>query len=90
MPKVNFTHALKRFHPKLEPFSAPCESVRDLIEILESKYPGLKNYLVDEQGQLRKHVNIFVEQKLIKDRIKLQDPLHPDDEVYIMQALSGG
>lgn len=90
MATVNFTHALKRFYPKLEPFSVSCETVGELIEIMDGKYPGLKNYIVDEQGQLRKHVNIFVRQKLIKDRIHLKDTIDPDDEVYIMQALSGG
>ncbi|MCB0685041.1 MAG: MoaD/ThiS family protein [Saprospiraceae bacterium] len=90
MANVNFTHALKRFYPKLEPFSTTCENVSELIALLDDKYPGLRNYIVDEQGQLRKHVNIFIQQKLIKDRINLQDPIQPDDEIYIMQALSGG
>jgi molybdopterin converting factor small subunit len=67
-----------------------CNKVSELIELLDSQHPGLKNYIVNEQGQLRKHVNIFVQQKLISDRVGLQDILHPDDEVYIMQALSGG
>ena len=70
--------------------SIKCDRVCDLIDALENKHPGLKNYLVDDRGQLRKHVNIFVEEKLVKDRITLKDPLAPDDEVYIMQALSGG
>lgn len=90
MARVNFTHALKRFYPKLEPFSVSCDRVCDLMDVLEGKYPGLKNYIVDEQGRLRKHVNIFIQQKLIKDRINLQDSIKADDEIYIMQALSGG
>ena len=90
MAKINFTRALKRFYPDLSPMNIDCDKVCDLIDILETKYPGLKNYLVDDRGQLRKHVNIFVQEKLIKDRITLQDALKVDDEVYIMQALSGG
>jgi molybdopterin converting factor small subunit len=90
MVRVNFTQALKRFYPELEPFAVECSSVRDLIQVMDDKYPGIKKYIVDEQGQLRKHVNIFVQQKLINDRIKLQDQLVANDEVYIMQALSGG
>lgn len=90
MAKVNFTQALKRFYPQLEPMKVDCNRVSELIELLDSRHPGLKNYIVNEQGHLRKHVNIFVQQKLISDRVGLQDELHPDDEVYIMQALSGG
>ncbi|HAA14440.1 MAG TPA: molybdenum cofactor biosynthesis protein MoaD, partial [Cytophagales bacterium] len=44
----------------------------------------------DDQGQLRKHVNVFVGNTLIADRIGLSDALTAQDEVYIMQALSGG
>lgn len=90
MAKVNFTQALKRFYPDLGPMLVDCRNVSELIDMLDRKHPGLKNYIVNEQGQLRKHVNIFVSQKLISDRDRLQDTLRPDDEVYIMQALSGG
>ncbi|NND31442.1 MAG: molybdenum cofactor biosynthesis protein MoaD [Saprospiraceae bacterium] len=90
MAKINFTRALKRFYPDLGPMDIQCDRVSDLIEILEEKYPGLKNYLVDDHGHLRKHVNIFVQERLIKDRATLLDPIDVDDEVYIMQALSGG
>ena len=90
MIKVNFTRALQRFHPDLGPLAVDCSNVRDLINLLESSYPGLKHYLVDDRGSLRKHVNIFVQEKLVKDRTALTDTLRPGDEVYIMQALSGG
>jgi molybdopterin converting factor small subunit len=90
MIKVNFTRALKRFYPDLVSLTVDCTSISELIEILDNRYPGLKNYLVDDRGQLRKHVNIFVQEKLVKDRIALTDTLEHGDEVYIMQALSGG
>ena len=90
MVKVNFTRALKRFYPDLGPLEVECACIHDMIDILENKYPGLKSYLVDDRGQLRKHVNIFVQEKLVKDRVALTDKLEPGDEIYIMQALSGG
>ena len=90
MPRVNFTYALKRFYPDLEPFEIQADTVSEVVNGLESLYPGLKDYLVDEQGRLRKHVNIFIGDKLIKDKIKLSDTLSENDEVFIMQALSGG
>ena len=90
MPRVNFTYALKRFYPELAPFEIQAATVSEVVNGLESLYPGLKDYLVDEQGRLRKHVNIFIGDKLIKDKIKLSDTLSENDEVFIMQALSGG
>jgi molybdopterin converting factor small subunit len=65
-------------------------SIPELIDCAEIKYPGLKNYILDEQGQLRKHVQIFIGEDFIKDRKGLTDKIEENDEVYIMQALSGG
>ena len=90
MPKVNFTSALRRFYPDLQPYQVQAQTVAEVVDDLNQRYPGLADYLVDEQGRLRQHVNIFIGEKLIKDKIKLQDKLSDQDEVYIMQALSGG
>ncbi len=90
MPIVKFTANLKRFYPELGTQSSECLSLPDLLDELENQFPRIKSYIVDEQGQLRKHVNIFVGGELIKDRKNLSDPVGEKDEVYIMQALSGG
>jgi len=66
------------------------ETVADLVTALNRHYPGIADYLIDEQGALRKHVNIFVGETLVHDRRALSDTLDADDEVYVMQALSGG
>ena len=90
MPKVSFTRALKRFYPDLESQQVEASNIADILDLLNQNYPGLKDYLVDEQGHLRKHVNIFIGDKLIRDKVNLKDPVRAGDEVYIMQALSGG
>jgi hypothetical protein len=46
--------------------------------------------VLDEQGTLRKHMAVFINGESIHDRIHLSDPVPPDGEVYVMQALSGG
>jgi molybdopterin synthase sulfur carrier subunit len=90
MPKVKFTSALKRFFPSLEEIDVEAGSVRDLLVELEQKHPGLSSYLIDESGQLRQHVNVFVKDELIHDREKLSDTVQKNDVVLIFQALSGG
>jgi molybdopterin converting factor small subunit len=90
MPTVNFTYALKRFYPDLASMEVQAQNVADVLHSLNQRYPGIKDYLVDEQGRLRQHVNIFIGDKLIKDKLKLTDPVAEGDEVFIMQALSGG
>ena len=90
MATVNFTQALKRFYPELNTVEIEATDVNDAIKSIDTKFPGIENYLIDDQRVLRKHVNIFVDGALIKDREQLTDALTSDSEVYIMQALSGG
>jgi sulfur-carrier protein len=90
MPNVRFTTALKRFFPDLKPEMVEATTVADLLTRLEERYPGLKDYLVDERGSLRQHVNVYVGDQLIEDREALSDPLEANDEVLVFQALSGG
>jgi len=90
MAKVSFTSALKRFYPDLQPLELSVQTVAEVIPALEQRYPGLTDYLVDEQGQLRKHVNIFIGEQLVEDTIRLTDAVQENDEILIFQALSGG
>jgi len=90
MARVSFTSALKRFFPDISSADIPAQTVAELLEQLENQHPGLKDYLVDEHGVLRKHVNIYIGESLIHDRQTLQDQVNNKDEVLFFQALSGG
>ncbi|WP_020532095.1 MoaD/ThiS family protein [Flexithrix dorotheae] len=90
MAVIQFTTNLKRFYPDLNAIEIDAKTVAELIQKVDLKFPGLKDYVVDEQGKLRKHVNIFIGNNMIKDRETLLDTITEKDEIYIMQALSGG
>ena len=90
MPTVKFTYALKRFFPQLKDTTAKGATLADILAEIDVAYPGIRSYVLDDQGQLRKHVNIFIDRNLVKDRTLLSDPFGEHSEIYIMQALSGG
>ena len=90
MPTVKFTYALKRFFPDLKEIPVQSDNLPSLLKNIDQQYPGIQNYIVDERGSLRKHVNIFIDGELIRDREQLSDALSENSEIYIMQALSGG
>ena len=90
MAVVKFTSALKRFFPDLSTTEIEGQTILEVIQQLESTYPGLVNYLMDEQSLLRKHVNVFINGKMLQDRDHLNIPVNPDTELYFIQALSGG
>ena len=60
------------------------------IEGLDSSYPGLKERLLDELGDLRRFVNIYVNGEDIRFQQGMQTPLKPGDEVSIVPAVAGG
>lgn len=90
MPVVKFTENLRRFYPELKTITIEGNSLPELLDDIDRLYPRIKDYIVDEQGGLRKHVNIFIGNELIVDRLNLTDSIKDSDEIYIMQALSGG
>ncbi|RMF72166.1 MAG: MoaD/ThiS family protein, partial [Planctomycetota bacterium] len=65
-------------------------TVRDALEAVFQQNRSARGYVLDDQGAARKHIAIFVGGRPIRDRETLSDPLEDGDEVYVMQALSGG
>jgi len=59
----------------------------EMFTDLDRRYPGLRFRVVDEQGQLRPNMRLFVNGAGVRD---LRHPLRPDDFVAVVLALSGG
>lgn len=90
MATVKFTYALQRFFPDLSETAVASSSLPEVMQAIEKAYPGITSYILDERGELRQHVNIFIDGNQITDRKTLSDSFQEDSEIYIMQALSGG
>ena len=58
-----------------------------LLADLDQRYPGIRFRMLDEQSRLRRHIRIFVNGA---QTFALDHPLAEQDEVFIVQALSGG
>lgn len=69
---------------------AKAGSVLDLIADLESQYPGLRDRIVDESGEIRRFVNVYVNEEDIRFLDGDRTPLKDGDEVSIVPALAGG
>jgi molybdopterin synthase sulfur carrier subunit len=65
-------------------------TVREALDEVFAAYPLLQRYLLDDQGQLRQHVNVFVNEDLARDRRGLSDPIAEGDRIHVLQAVSGG
>ena len=89
MATVRFTSHLARHRPT-PVLEAEGGSVAEVLEAALSTDPLLRGYVLDEQGRLRRHVNVYLDGTLIADRLRLSDRVGPAAEIYVLQALSGG
>jgi len=69
---------------------AQASSIANMIETLNNAHPGLKDRLCDESGELRRFVNIYVNEEDIRFLKGKETALHDGDEVSIVPAIAGG
>lgn len=86
------TRHLYRFFPQLEnrTITVPAGSVAEILNAVNEIAPGFTDYVLDEHGALRRHVNLCVNDAMVIDRKTLSDRVQNDGSVFIFQALSGG
>ena len=89
MAMVHFTSNLRR-HVQCPSAEAMGSTVAEVLAQVFKGNDVLANYVLDEQGALRKHMTILVDGRRIADRVKLSDAVSPTSEIYVLQALSGG
>src|SRR5215831_10634224 len=89
MAKVVFTPNIQR-HVALPEAEASGRTVRDVLDAVFTDNPQARGYVLDDQSGLRKHMTIFVDGRMIRDRARLSDAVSESSTVYIFQALSGG
>ncbi len=89
MPRIAFTSHLAR-HVECPEDTVAGTTVLEALEAYFVRHPRVREYVLDEQGALRRHVVIFIDGEQARDRKSLSDPLDGDAEIDVMQALSGG
>ena len=93
MPKVVLASALARWLPGAQGASGEVSldvSGATVLDDLFARHAALRGYVLDEHGAVRHHVAVFVDGQAIVDKRRLDQPVAPGGEVYVMQALSGG
>lgn len=89
MPRVRFTPHLQR-HVDSPPREVRGATVGEVLDAVFADNPRLRGYLLDDQGRLREHLSVFIDDEAVTDREGLSDPVPEEAEVFVLQALSGG
>jgi len=89
MPLVVFTENIQR-HVPCPPSQVAGSTVREVLDAVFATNQRARGYVLDEHGAVRKHMTIFINGVMIRDRTTLSEAVPADGEVYVMQALSGG
>jgi molybdopterin converting factor small subunit len=71
-------------------FSVPAATVGEMIKNIVELYPSVRFHLVDSEGVLRKHFNIFINGTHIRDLDGMETELKEEDKVILMASAAGG
>ena len=87
---VNVTSVIEKLVGGQRSFESVGDSVKSLIENINEAYPGFSDQILEEDGELRRFVNIYLNDEDIRYLDGLNTELKDDDTVSILPALAGG
>ena len=90
MPSVLIPTPLRKLTNELEEVSAAGANIGELLDNLDLAFPGLKDRVCDEAGNVRRFVNIFVNGEDIRFLEEKATPVKDTDEISIVPAIAGG
>jgi molybdopterin synthase sulfur carrier subunit len=87
---VRIPTPLRKLTNNQEVVEAQGATIREVINSLERNYPGLKERICDEQDNIRRFVNVFLNDEDIRFLNESETPVKLGDEVSIVPAIAGG
>lgn len=90
MPKVRIPTPLRKFTDGEAQVAVEGGNLRAVIDNLQARHPGLGERLLDDDGQLRRFVNVFVRDEDVRFQQGLDTELEDGDTVSIVPAVAGG
>jgi sulfur-carrier protein len=90
MPSVRIPTPLRKLTNELEVVEAGGSNISEVIASLDKAFPGLKERICDDAGNVRRFVNIFVNDEDIRFLEENNTQVKPTDEISIVPAIAGG
>jgi molybdopterin synthase sulfur carrier subunit len=90
MAKVRIPTPLRKLTNNEELVEVTASTVGGAITELQTKFPGIQERLLDENGGVRRFVNVYVNEEDIRFLQNQETPIKPTDEISIIPAIAGG
>jgi molybdopterin synthase sulfur carrier subunit len=87
--KVRIPAPLRKLTNNEEVVEVAANTVAEAIAELQTRYPGIKDRLLDESGAVRRFVNVYVNEEDIRFLQNQQTPIKSGDEISIIPAIAG-
>jgi molybdopterin synthase sulfur carrier subunit len=87
---VRIPSPLRRYTDSQSKVDVTAANIQEVIDNLEAAYPGVKSRLCDENGQIKRYVNVFVNGEEIRTLKGAETPVADKDEISIVPAMAGG
>jgi len=88
--KVRIPTPLRKLTNNEELIEVNAATIGDVIVELQTRYPGIKDRLLDENGSIRRFVNVYVNEEDIRFLQNQQTAIKDGDEISIIPAIAGG
>ena len=88
--KVRIPTPLRKLTNNEELIEVKAGTVGDAIAELQSRFPGIQERLIDDSGEVRRFVNVYVNEEDIRFLQNQKTPINDGDEISIIPAIAGG
>lgn len=88
--KVVIPSPLRKYTAGAETVQIEATTVQEVLDNLDSKYPGIRSSVCDEKGGLRRFINIYLDGEDVRFLENLATPVADGAEIAIVPAISGG
>jgi molybdopterin synthase sulfur carrier subunit len=90
MAKIRIPMPLRKLTNDQDVVSSDAGTLAEAVEGLDAEYPGLRDRILDEAGQIRRFVNVYVNGEDVRFLDNVNTKLTASDEVSIVPAVAGG
>jgi molybdopterin synthase sulfur carrier subunit len=90
MPTITLPALMKYYVNDLSEVRVTGSTVSQALNDLTAQYPTIKPHILDNQGRLRRHINLFVNKENIKNLEGIETTVQESDLIILMPSITGG